>query len=193
MEEISEAIEKMERDAERDDEKKNLYQCVVWYKMQCHETLRNEYSTLKIHGYDTTKENYIERTELGYTVVLNAYKNVYTKPKDGRQERITFVGELADMIGRLIKARREEGLTDLFVKPEARNAFKAHEFSEYMINTFKRYMGGKIIGSNMLRKIAITERFEGVPTLKELERLNQGNLNSGNVKQLFYNKPKSSK
>jgi len=160
-EDIKRAIDRMERDAETIYQ----YQRVVWYKMQLYQgPARNEWQTLKVMNYNEDVDNYVNLEER--KIVLNSFK---TSNAMGRRE-FTIVDEVLPDITRMIRRRKDKGIEYLFAKMNGER-FENSEFSNCMIRGMEKYLGGKRVGSQMHRKIAVTEQRKGELSLQDKKTL----------------------
>ncbi len=175
VENIKKAIDEMERDCE------NLfqYQRVLWYKMQIYQnTLRNENRTLKVNNYDEEKDNYIDLKK--GIVVYNVYK---TSQSMGRQE-FELVDEIKDMI-RIVSERRKDGGYDYLFINQKGHEFTTQDFGRFMSRGFERYVSGRRIGSQMLRKIMVTENRIGEKSIAEKLEMSRGMLHSSGMSEKY--------
>ena len=136
-------------------------QRVLWYRMVLIQgTVRNDYRTLKVMKFDRTKDNYVDL--VARQIVLNEYKtsNVY-----GRRT-MDIKPELLDSIATLYVKRCELGHEYLFARKNGEQ-YTSSGFASFVIEGLKKHVGGKRIGSSMLRKIVITEALKGEKSLAE--------------------------
>jgi len=174
MEEIKEAIIRMERDAETVYQ----YQRVVWYKMQVWQgPARNEWSTLKVMNWDSGVDNYVDMGR--GVIVLNEYK---TRGSMGRRE-MSIALEVKESLGKLVRRREEKGIEWLFVKMNGER-FKGSEFSNFVIRGMEKYIG-KRIGSQMQRKIYVSEEREGEKRISEKREMSERMLHSERMSERY--------
>ncbi|RKO94008.1 hypothetical protein BDK51DRAFT_45130 [Blyttiomyces helicus] len=166
---------------------KNVYdfQRVVWYKMELAQTVRNEYHTLKVRNFNVDTDNYIERngnsTGSFFKIVLNDFK---TEGSLSRQEIIMSDPELVSTIDSLYQHRLKRGIDYLFVKQNGKK-FENQKFATFVIDGLTGYLGGRRIGSQMLRKIVVTEFRHGEKTIKENKEFSQKMLHSAYMSERY--------
>lgn len=171
---IEKAIEKMEREAD------NIYkyQRVVWYKMQTYMgPARNEWQSLKVMNFDPCCDNYVDLHN--GKLILNTYK---TSDAMGRREfEISHMVKID--IERLVKRRIENGIEYMFTKMNGKK-FKNSEFSNAMIRGMEKYLH-KRVGSQMHRKIYVTEEREGEKRMKEKKEMSGRMLHSERMSERY--------
>ena len=69
---------------------------------------------------------------------------------------------------RLADRRIKDGREYMFVRPRSGDMYSSEQFSKLVIETVYKYIG-KRIGSQMIRKIDVSEKREGEMSLKEKE------------------------
>lgn len=152
------------------------YQRLVWYEMEVYQAaLRNEYRTLKVANYRES-DNYIE----GRKLVFNEYK---TSRAMGRQE-FEMSDEIEEDLTKLVKHRLERKQEYLFLKSTGQK-FSSQEFGNAMMNGMERYVGGKRIGSQMLRKIVVSEMRAGEKSLEEKKEDSRKMLHSSYMNERY--------
>jgi hypothetical protein len=173
-EDIAKALEQMERDAENTYQ----YQRVVWYKMQTYMgPARNEWQSLKVSDYDEEKDNYVDLDK--NKIVLNVYK---TSEAMGRRE-FQIAEEVRKDIERIVRRRKEKGIEYMYVKMSGER-FVGSEFSNTMIRGMERYLGRRV-GSQMHRKIEVTEERKGEKRMKEKSEMSGRMLHSVGMSERY--------
>lgn len=161
MDEINVAVNEMSRVAVSIRDR----QRVVWYQMMLEQaTVRNDYRTLKVFKFNRETDNFVDLRK--GEIVLNSYK---TSPTRGRYT-MKIKPQFVDAITNLYLERCELGHEYLFAKQDG-GMYTTNGFSEYVMQGIKRFLGGRHVGSCMLRHVKITEMFQGEKSLSEKRKL----------------------
>lgn len=173
--EIEEAIYQMAKECQSLYE----YQRVIWYRLELEQgTWRNEYSTLKVQNYNTKKDNWIDIDKK--IITLNSYKTASTY----HQQTFPIVESLVEELKKLVECRLRDGHEYLFVNTMGQQ-FIGAAFSNFMIGGFAKYVGGRRIGSQMLRKIVVTEMRKGEKSLEEKREMSKNMLHSEHMSERY--------
>ncbi len=140
--------------------------------------LRNEARSLKIGGYDREKDNYVD-LENG-KIVWNDYK---TSGSMKRQE-FEISEKIEKELGVLISRRERNGEEMLFVKQDGKG-FNTGDFGNFMIRGLESYMGGRRIGSQMMRKIYVSEERCGEKSIAEKKEMSRRMLHSVGMSEKY--------
>lgn len=147
-------------------------QRVLWYKMMLEQaTVRNDYSTLKVFRFDPNKDNYVDM--VNRRIILNDYK---TSEAYGRSEMDIEPSIFAEL-GALYHLRCARGEEYLFARNDGQ-AFTSCGFSNFVVKGMRPHVSNKRIGSQMLRKIVVSESRAGEASLAEKKEMSKRMLHS---------------
>jgi hypothetical protein len=115
---------------------------------------RNEYRTILISDYDTEKDNYIKKN----VITFNNYK---TSNKYG-QQRVTIPDDLYKYVKELLNLNESKYLFS------HKNKMLS---SSSLTKLIHKIFDDKIIGADQLRSIFLSEKYEDLPKLDEMDKL----------------------
>lgn len=144
--------------------------------------LRNDFSNIKImkppYSIDSTKNFLYEQPPGKYVLYLAKYKTSRTYGK----QKIEFPNSLNRVVKRSLELFPRSYLISKIDHP--REPMSHNYLSVFMTSIFPH----KKVGSSMLRKLYITDKFKGDHSLKERDELAKKMLHSRSVAQSCYEK-----
>lgn len=116
---------------------------------------RSEWVSMRVAGYDKAKDNYIDMKKSEF--VFNKYKTA----KSHGEERVPFPKEFKTLLNKYLKkiGNREYLIFNT----------KGGELSNTALTQMLNAIFDKKISTSMLRHIYLTNKYEGLPKIKELE------------------------
>jgi len=139
---------------------KELMMVNLIYNMLIEVPTRNDMADMKLitntmfNKIDKDKGNYIVKGKNMMTMVLNDYK---TNGKYG-EKKIELSKDLQKKINRYNKVVKVKNGEALFTSSSGR-PYTRNEISQILLKNSKKYLDGKSIGSTMVRKIVVSDKF----------------------------------
>ena len=149
---------------------KELLMVNLIYNMLIEVPTRNDMADMKLitntmfNKIDKDKGNYIVKGKNMMTMVLNDYK---TNGKYG-EKKIELSKDLQKKINRYVKLIKVKNGEALFTSSTGR-PYTRNEISQILLKNSKKYLDGKSIGSTMVRKIVVSDKFGPDSELSKLK------------------------